>query len=157
MRRLLILVFVLFAVSMVVIPVMAQEPRLLVSKPADGSTGVPVDAGEISVFFSQPMATDSWSVLEVQGCEFPPLSGADPPWRDNQTFVLKHKELKPDTKYGLQLNSAEKKGFKSAGDGTPLSPVQIRFQTGGGQGPKGPALKRTIRTRRGKRSRPTGP
>ena len=116
---------------------LAQEPKILTTKPSDGSTNVPVNAGEISIFFKQPMDTGSWSLLEINGCEFPPILADEPPWQDDQTFVLKIKDLKPGVKYGLQLNNAKKKGFKSA-DGVPLAPTPIRFETVAGTAQKTP-------------------
>ena len=108
----------------------AQAPRVLITKPADKATGVPLDIGEISVFFSIPMDTGSWSLFEVQGLEYPPAKIEGPPWKDEQTFVLNVQELKPGTKYGLQLNNDKRQGFK-AKDGTPLPPLTFSFETAG--------------------------
>ena len=132
MKRILIPGGILFFILALAAGVWAQEPRVLVSKPADGATNVPLDVGELHIFFSQPMSTGSWSLLELQGCEFPPIINTDKPWRDNQTFVMKLQSLKPGVKYGVQLNNAVKKGFKSADGQIALQPTSIRFETGPG-------------------------
>lgn len=135
MRKLYIFIFGLIAIISLSMPVSAKEPRVLITKPDDGATNVSIDVGEISIFFSEPMDTKTWSILQIVNYEFPPVLSMEPPWKDEQTFILKLGDLKPGTKYGLQLNSGAKKGFKSA-DGTPLTPIPIRFesagQTGGG-------------------------
>jgi uncharacterized membrane protein YgcG len=109
---------------------LADPPRVLTSQPSDGSKEVPTALPEIKIFFSQPMNTGSWSAFQVPGYEFPPTRPEGPPWQDPQTYVLKLHKLKPGTKYGLQLNSAKRKGFKSA-KGEPLEPTAIRFSTAG--------------------------
>jgi hypothetical protein len=131
-------IITILVVLLAIGPVLAQEPKILTSKPADGSTGIPVDIGEISIYFKQPMNKGAWSLLEIQGHEFPPLMNVESPWQDDQTFVLKIKDLKPGTKYGLQLNNAKKKGFKSADGNVPLIPTPIRFETAAGSARKDP-------------------
>ena len=133
MRKGLILIFGLIAVISLSMPVLAKEPRVLITKPNDGATNVTIDLGEISIFFSEPMDTRTWSILQIADCEFPPVLSMEPPWKDEQTFILKLDRLKPGTKYGLQLNSGTKKGFKSA-NGTPLTPLPLRFESAGQTG-----------------------
>ena len=123
---------VVFIISLS-LPVSAREPRVLITKPDNGATNVSIDVGEISIFFSVPMDTKTWSILQIENCEFPPVLSMEPPWKDEQTFILKLDRLKPGTKYGFQLNSGSKKGFKSA-EGTPLTPMPIRFDSAGRTG-----------------------
>ncbi len=140
MLKKLILVCALSVCLLSAGPASAQEPKVLISKPEDGAKDVAVDVGEISIFFSQPMNTGSWSLLEIQGHEFPPVAATEPPWKDGQSFVLKVKKLNPDTRYGLQLNSAQKKGFQTAEGKVSLPPTPIRFKTAakpGGGGTEG--------------------
>ncbi|MGD9289163.1 MAG: Ig-like domain-containing protein, partial [Desulfobacterales bacterium] len=133
MRKGYILIFGLIAIISLSLPVSAANPRVLITKPDDGATGVPINVGEISIFFSEPMDTKTWSILQIIDHEFPPVMSMEPPWKDEQTFILKLGKLKPGTKYGLQLNSGTKKGFKSA-KGTALTPMPIRFETTGQTG-----------------------
>lgn len=110
----------------------AQEPRVLVSKPADGAVGIPQDQKEITIFFSLPMKTDSWSLVKAEGCELPPLAENGAVWKDPQTFLIGLNQLKPGVKYCVQLNSPTRGGFKTAEKGISLPPTVIRFETAAG-------------------------
>jgi hypothetical protein len=109
---------------------LAQQPRVLVTQPADKARGISPEISEIKIFFNIPMKTDSYSAVRLKGYTFPPLDPDGPVWQDPQSFVLKLAKLEPGKKYGLMLNSKKWHGFKSA-DGTPLKPYAIRFMTAG--------------------------
>lgn len=68
---------------------------------------------------------------------FPPLLPDDEPWETPLRFVLKVRDLKPNIRYAIQLNSETKKRFQSAEDQTPLPPTVITFTTGDGTGATG--------------------
>ena len=98
---------------------------------------VPPDVGKISVFFSRPMNTGSWSLGKVQGTKYPPIIMAGSPWKGDQALILVLDKLDPGTRYGLQLSGSGGNGFKAADDGSPLAPTDIVFTTGGSAGPAG--------------------
>ena len=82
MRRFVIPILILGLLIGTASLALAEGPRVLGSKPSDGATGVPTNIGEISVFFSQPMDTGSWSLFEIEGLEYPPGKIEGPPWKD---------------------------------------------------------------------------
>jgi hypothetical protein len=121
-------------------------PRVVRTTPASDARAVNPALSEIVIEFDQPMQAGSWSLVVVDGVAFPELVGDTPiQFRDECTCVVRVK-LKPETAYGLGLNSPTRTGFKSAGDGTPATPFQLRFQTGvagGGGAADGPRVIRT--------------
>ena len=112
--------------------VMASEPKLIRSIPANGETNVPLQQGKIILYFDQNMKMNSWSLMQTESQPFPPIKSLDEPWIDPLTFELVIKELKPNTVYSLQLNSEKRKGFASAESQTPLPITTLTFSTGSG-------------------------
>lgn len=112
--------------------VVASEPKLVRSMPADGETNVSLKQGKISLYFDQNMKMNSWSLMQTSSHPFPPIKPLDEPWIDPLTFELEIKELQPNTVYSLQLNSEKRKGFASAESQTPLPITTITFSTGSG-------------------------
>ncbi len=108
-----------------------QTPKVIGTTPANGTPDVDPGLGEIVVIYDVPVKLNSYSLVLVDGTELPELVG-DPSvsFRDNRTCAIKVK-LKPNTAYGLGLNSKTRQGFKSALDGTPAEPFALRFRTGG--------------------------
>lgn len=127
---LLSLLLLPFCWLLAAMPALAEAPRVVKSTPADGAANVSTHLEQIVILFDRNMKMNSYSVLEVQGAPFPPLVPDDEPWETPIKFVLKIKDLKPNTRYALQLNSATKKGFQSAEDQTPLPPTLLAFTTG---------------------------
>jgi hypothetical protein len=121
-------------------------PRVVRTTPAGDARAVNPALDEIVIEFDQPMQAGSWSLVVVEGGAFPELAGDTPiAFRDERTCVVRVK-LAPETAYGLGLNSPMRQGFKSAADGTPATPFELRFQTGaagGGSAADGPRVVRT--------------
>lgn len=125
--------FFLWLFSLVVAAnVLASEPKLIRSIPADGATNVPLQQGKIVLYFDQNMKMNSWSLMQTGSHPFPPIKRLEEPWTDPLTFELEIKELQPNTVYSLQLNSEKKKGFASAESQTPLPITTVTFSTGSG-------------------------
>lgn len=106
-------------------------PKLIEVIPPNNSTDVRPDIGELVCFFDRAMKMNSWSLMKHPDLPFPPVINNNRPWEDEFTFVLKLKALKPGVKYGIILNSVNKKGFAAADDGSPLPVTTIFFTTAG--------------------------
>jgi outer membrane lipoprotein-sorting protein len=115
----------------------ADVPRIVKSIPANDAVNVSTQLEQIVILFDRNMKMNSYSVLLVGNQPFPPLLPDDEPWETPLRFVLKVRDLKPNIRYAIQLNSETKKGFQSAEDQTPLPPTVITFTTGDGTGATG--------------------
>ena len=110
--------------------VLAEPPRLVASAPADGARDVAVDVGVIRLTFDRDMRTDSFTCWKSpQGAFPPPLKDSPTRWPDARTFELPVQRLQSDTEYYIQLNAADRQGFRAAGDDAPLPITTIRFRT----------------------------
>lgn len=119
------------------------EPRVVETIPTGGATNVDPALPRVVVTFSEPMRSDSFSIVQARGGQMPEPVGDTPfTFRDATTFVMSVK-LAPDTAYAFALNSPTRKGFVSAG-GEPLPPTVIRFRTASA-GKAEPTQKRTVR------------
>ncbi len=106
--------------------------RVTQTTPANGARDVDPTTTQITITFDADMKRDGYSVLPLQGCEFPePVGEAPFGFLDARTFVMRVK-LAPGTAYGFSLNSARRRGFRSAG-GSVLEPTVVRFRTRGGK------------------------
>jgi hypothetical protein len=107
----------------------AAAPQVAKTSPAANATDVSPDLGEIVVTFDMAMKANSHSLVVLGDLEFPEFAGDDPiTFRDDRTLVVKVK-LAPSHSYGIGINSATRTGFKSADDGTPATPFELRFKT----------------------------
>lgn len=110
-----------------------QAPKVASTVPKAGATDVDPGLGEIVVTFDTPVKMNSYSLVLASKGILPELVGDKPiTFRDNKTCVVKVK-LAPNTEYGLGFNSKTRQGFKSAADGTPAVPFELRFKTGSGK------------------------
>ena len=141
-----------FLVSVVVLGLFASRglagpaPKVAKTIPVNGATDVDPKLTEIVVVFDIPVKMNSWSLVFPGEGKFPEMTGDTPiSFRDNKTCVIKVK-LGPDTAYGLGLNSKKRQGFKSAEDGTPAVPFELRFKTGSGKAPAAPDGPRVVKT-----------
>ncbi|NLX20504.1 MAG: Ig-like domain-containing protein, partial [Phycisphaerae bacterium] len=105
----------------------AQAPKVAKTVPASEATDVAPGLDQIVITFDTPMKLNSHSLVVVGDLNFPDLVGDDPIYfPDNRTCIIKVK-LQPNTAYGLGINSKTRTGFKSAEDGTPAVPFELRF------------------------------
>lgn len=107
----------------------AQAPKVAKTVPTSEATDVAPGLDQIVITFDTPMKLNSHSLVVVGDLNFPDLVGDDPiSFPDNKTCIIKVK-LGPNTAYGLGINSKTRTGFKSAEDGTPAVPFELRFKT----------------------------
>ncbi len=107
----------------------AQAPKVVKTVPAVEATDVDPGLDRIVVTFDLPIKLNSHSLVVVGELAFPELAGDEPiSFPDNKTCVIRV-QLEPNTAYGLGLNSQTRTGFKSAEDGTPAAPFELRFKT----------------------------
>lgn len=109
----------------------AAPPMLIRSEPADGEREVSTSIGVMRFRFNQNMKQNSWTFWKSDKADFPPTKGGDDTqWIDPRCVELQIGKLKSATTYAVQLNSATKKGFRSAQDDEPLPLTLISFTTG---------------------------
>ena len=98
--------------------------------PPDGAADVDAATTEIIVVFSAPVKQNSWSFVATDKGTFPDVKG-DPTFQDSQTCILTV-ALKPGVTYSVGVNSATKRGFKSAADEkVTVTPYVLTFKTAG--------------------------
>lgn len=108
-----------------------EPPRVKFTIPADSSRDVGPSSTIIVVGFDRAMRPDSWSLVPVPDHAYPELVGERPVvFPDAQTCVIQVR-LRPNTIYGVSINSTVHTGFRSAEDDTPAEPYQLHFQTKG--------------------------
>ncbi len=130
-----------FAVAAVIcVPaVWASAPRVADVTPPSGATGVPTDIGELVIVFDQPMHMSTWFITAVAGYPLPPQFDAESAiWIDPTTFMLMLDDLRPNTKYAVQLNGSRRSGFIAAEEEVPLEVTQLFFTTGESDGRDNP-------------------
>jgi len=81
---------------------------------------------KISIKFSSPMNTGSYSIVTTGEGETPELI-SKPVFEDKYTFIM-HVKLKPNTLYSFGVNSKTKTGFTSE-EGIPAEPFILTFKT----------------------------
>ena len=109
-----------------VVPVAAEPPRIVGTKPDLGAAEVDPAATEITVTFDQDMAGGfSWT---GGGPDYPEITG-HPFWRDARTCVLPVK-LEAGRYYRVGINSKSHRNFRSRA-GVPTPPSAIYFTTQG--------------------------
>ncbi len=103
----------------------AKRPRLLRVTPADGAIDVDPSVRGIVIEFDRPMEPQ-YTVVAGAG-SFPTVSGS-PSWDADGRILTIPVHLQRDREYGLRLNSALHRGFRSR-QGVSLDPVPLRFRT----------------------------
>lgn len=125
--------FILCMVLVVASPQIAfpgQAPKVIQTIPPADAVDVDPSLDHISVAFDIPIKQNSHSLVALGDLKAPELVGDEPvSFPDNKTCVIKVK-FQANTAYGIGLNSKARKGFKSAKDGTPAIPFELRFKTG---------------------------
>ncbi|MFB3787180.1 MAG: hypothetical protein ACE15F_12515 [bacterium] len=108
------------------------ELHVVKTEPEAGFDQVPAGLTRVVIHFNAPVKRNSWSFVEIDSAEFPQVTG-DPTFESETVCVLPVK-LKPDTSYGLGINSRTRKGFKSAEDEqVTCAPYRLMFKTGKGE------------------------
>lgn len=105
------------------------SPVVVESSPIAGNSNVNAATTEISVTFSKDMMTKKmWSLIKVNGANFPKITSDVYFKKDERTFVIPVK-LEANTLYAFSINSNKHFGFKSK-TGKPAQPYIISFETG---------------------------
>ena len=105
------------------------SPVVVASSPISGNANVNASTTEISVTFSKDMKTDKmWSLVKVNGAQFPKITSDVYFKKDARTFVIPVK-LEANTLYAFSINSNKHFGFKSK-TGKPAQPYIVSFETG---------------------------
>lgn len=112
--------------------VVADAPKVISLKPANGATDVDPNTSELIVRFDQDMSTGGFSVCGG-GPAFPKLRGK-PVWRDKRTLVL-HVTLEADHTYQMSINCPAALNCRST-DGTPVAPTPWSFTTSAERSPE---------------------
>ncbi|MDC8831345.1 Ig-like domain-containing protein [Alteromonas gilva] len=106
------------------------SPVVVTSTPVAGSSAVAPSTKEITVTFSKDMMTQKmWSVVQVEGANFPKITGQVYFKSDGRTFVIPV-ALGKNTVYALSINSRSHTGFKDL-KGKPAQPYILSFKTSG--------------------------
>lgn len=107
----------------------AAELTVVKTVPANGATNVDPLLTEVKIVFSTPVKMNSWSFVQTNQGEFPEIMD-DPYFPDNRTCVLPVL-LEPGRTYSIGINSATRRGFKSAADERiTATPYVLTFTTG---------------------------
>lgn len=134
MRRLIVIVAVSTALSVVLIAgdeqqrsVATARPSVVKTVPQCGDTQVDPQTREISVTYSKEMMDESWSWSTADEGEYPETVGQPKYLADRKTCVIEVK-LKPKTTYAIWFNSEKFHNFKDK-DGRPAVPYLLVFET----------------------------
>jgi len=120
------ILIILFTSSGSLFPV---ELTVIKTVPVNGATNVDPLLTEIEIVFSAPVKMNSWSFVKTNRGEFPEVID-DPYFPDNRTCVLPVL-LEPQRTYSIGINSATRRGFKSAADERiTVTPYILTFSTG---------------------------
>lgn len=144
---------ILFALAM---PVLAAVV-VVETNPANSARDVDPAQCVVTVVFSEPLRTDSWSLVKSDKGTFPELVG-DPTFPDPTRCEIRVK-LKPAKRYAIGINSPSKKGFVSAADSkNKVEPYVLVFSTGGAFDSAAPStvVERAPSSRAVSASTPTG-
>lgn len=123
-------ILLLLSLLLLAVPAPAADDLVVTdTNPANGEGNVSPLLTEITITFSAPVRTDSFSFVQVEGFPFPELTG-DPHFPDNVTCILPV-ALGPETTYGVGVNSPTHGGFRSPTDpGVICVPYVFTFATG---------------------------
>ena len=120
----------ILAVSLGTAAVRTQAPVLVKSQPASGATGVAFDVGRIVFEFDRDMDRTQWSFCQSARGVYPPqVAPGESPWLDARRCELRFGKLAAGTTYAIQLNSEQRKGFRSAEGARPLPVTVVTFST----------------------------
>lgn len=106
----------------------SMPPVVVQTIPLAGATNVDPAMVDLRVKFSKPMREATWSWAPLSPDTFPPTNGAPHFLFDQHTCVLPVK-LKPDTFYGVWINTEKAAGFVDR-RGTAAVPYLLTFRTG---------------------------
>jgi hypothetical protein len=117
----------LLIIGLIVLPKLgcSQVVKVQETNPANNQV-VPPTLDKISIKFSSPMKTDSYSIVVAGAGETPNIIG-NPVFKDKYTCII-YVKLKPNTLYSLGINSETRKVFVSE-NGIPAEPFVLTFKT----------------------------
>lgn len=107
--------------------------QLLSSRPASGSTDVPLDLGAVELTFDQDMVAETRPDRLLAGAaDSPPLpvqTGAAARWLDARVVRIPIGPLLPGREYAFVLRSSWRGGFRARSGKAILPLTMIRFRT----------------------------
>ena len=107
----------------------AKGLTVIKTVPPDGAKNVDPILTEIKIIFSAPVKMNSWSFVKTNRGEFPETID-QPYFPDNRTCVLPVL-LEAQRTYSIGINSATRRGFKSAAnENVTVEPYILTFTTG---------------------------
>jgi len=129
----------LFVMLLLLLALPAGAAVTVVStSPANGARGVDPGLAQFSVRFSEPVGPAYSFVLSDAGAPLP--ATGNPLFSEKNTVCTVPVKLAPSTTYAVWINSARFNNFRSAKDGTPVTPYQVTFTTASAAGPQPSAL-----------------
>lgn len=109
--------------------IFAKGLTVIKTVPANGATNVDPLLTEIKIVFSAPVKMNSWSFVQSDRGDFPETID-QPYFPDNQTCILPVL-LESGRPYSIGINSATRRGFKSAAnEKVTVEPYILTFTTG---------------------------
>ncbi|GAB4376070.1 MAG: hypothetical protein Kow0042_22020 [Calditrichia bacterium] len=124
-----IAIFTLIFVFIFSVSIFAGGLTVVKTVPPNGVKNVDPILTEIKIIFSAPVKMNSWSFVQTEDGEFPETID-QPYFPDNRTCVLPVL-LEEHRTYSIGINSATRKGFKSAADeSVTVEPYILTFTTG---------------------------
>jgi hypothetical protein len=103
-----------------------SAPRVVSTYPKDGNIEVPSGQIVVSILFSDVMKQRQWSISPVGDAKFPKFIGK-PRFISLEQITVKC-DLKPDTVYGIGVNSGKNKYFRNI-HGVEAEPYIFTFKT----------------------------
>lgn len=101
------------------------------TSPASGAIDVPANTTQFRIQFSGPVRTGGWSMTTRTDRGEPVEFAGKPTFSDNNTVAIWPMKLKPGTKYAVGINSTNHQNWRSAADGSPVTPHLVVFSTAG--------------------------
>ena len=123
----LIVVFVLLCLFCLGASALA-EVSVVRTFPSNGSIDVDSKVNYIRVRFSEPVRPDGYSFVNSDQGAFLQFGG-NPSFEDGNKLCIVPVKLAPGTTYAVSINSDKYQSFRSAADGTPVTPYLLKFTT----------------------------
>ncbi len=106
------------------------EPLVVGTYPKNGATIVDPKLQYIRIRFSEPVRTGSYSLVNTNQGE-PIVITGKPQFDDGNKLCIVPVKLASETTYAVSINNSKYQGFRSADEGTPVTPYLLKFSTAG--------------------------
>ncbi|MFH1741778.1 MAG: hypothetical protein ABIH23_22465 [bacterium] len=126
-NRMLFAFICTFALTVPILAVMADPPKVIKATPDNGATDVDFNLKEIRVTFDQDMTIGPNYSWVGGGPTYPGDPSKQPRWIDARTCVLPV-QIQPNSEYWVSVNNERYQNFRSE-SGEPAEPYPIQFKT----------------------------